>query len=520
MTVEAESQKTRGIQEPSTNRKKNPGDLCRLCNRVLAAGVGLYFFFIPGLMMLWYISDPALKAGGTPRFARRVHRWMSPRMEEWASERVASGAARTLSINDISGTEWPLFSSTFYLWATNAMQADWDRKHPDQSGGPGEIAKEAVWAAAQLVADPGHAAWVKRHWGDDYLQRENVFYRCLLIGGLGSFQRLSGDRRYEPLLREQAEGLAAEIDQSRWGILDDYPNQCYPSDVIAAIAAIRQADGVLGTDHSEFVSRSIRGFQAPLVDPKTGLPPYFADSVTGRVKEARGCSSQWVTVWAAGLWPEYAETLYGNFETHFWQERWGFAGFREFAKGDPSPDWFIHVDAGPIVEGFGTAASAFGLGAARANGRFDHAWPLATEAIVFAWPLPDGRLVVPRLLSNLTHAPYIGESALLFAFTREPGEGIEITRGGRLPPIAALGIAACLGLGLLLPGSAWRNWRRWKKNRTNCRCPLESLQCVLWLTCTLSGLALLLSPYILPGLLLLLPAQLLPAPIRHKPINT
>ena len=207
---------------------------------------------------------------------------------------------------------------------------------------------------------------MKQHWGKEYLHRENVFYRMLLISAMTSYQRLLGDEKYQALLREQVETLSKELDESPYGLLDDYPGQCYPTDVVAAIAAIKRADAVLRTDHSDFVERSVRGFEGKLVD-YTGLVPYKADSKTGTIGPARGCSNQWLTVWTPQLWPRYARDLYGNFEKHFWQERCALAGFREFAEATSHgawSQWYVDVDSGPVIAGYGVSASAFGIGAA------------------------------------------------------------------------------------------------------------------------------------------------------------
>jgi len=51
-------------------------------------------------------------------------------------------------------------------------------------------------ASARLVADPNHAAWVKAHWGADYLHHQNVFYRELLMAGLTTSRKLTGDRQW------------------------------------------------------------------------------------------------------------------------------------------------------------------------------------------------------------------------------------------------------------------------------------------------------------------------------------
>ena len=106
---------------------------------------------------------------------------------------MAEGRAAGLSTGDISGTEWPLFGSVFYLWALEDLQSAWDRG--DHTGGaePKVFAKDAIVAASELVVDPKHAAWVKKHWGPEYLHRENVFYRLLVIAALTSRQKLLHD---------------------------------------------------------------------------------------------------------------------------------------------------------------------------------------------------------------------------------------------------------------------------------------------------------------------------------------
>lgn len=247
-------------------------------NTVLAVVLGLYLFIVPAAMMICDLGDPGLRGQNVPRCAFRWHRALSPRYEKSARQRVASGVMAGLTTGDISGTEWPLFGSVFYLWATEALQ-EAAEEHPALcSVPPSHYARGAIKAAAALVADPNHAGWVKQHWGDDYLEKENLFYRMLLISALTSYQELLGNAKYEELLRGQVESLAKELDESPYGLLDDYPGQCYPVDIVPAIAAIRRADAVLGTDHSQFIARAIRGFQDERLDRHTGLPAYVIDS--------------------------------------------------------------------------------------------------------------------------------------------------------------------------------------------------------------------------------------------------
>jgi hypothetical protein len=74
----------------------------------------------------------------------------------------------------------------------------------------------AVEAARDLIVDPSHHAWVRTHWGDDYMHDENVFFRALVISGLTSHEVLTRDGSSLAMLRDQVESLAEALDASRW----------------------------------------------------------------------------------------------------------------------------------------------------------------------------------------------------------------------------------------------------------------------------------------------------------------
>ena len=109
------------------------------------------------------------------------------------------------------------------------------------------------------------------------------------------------------------------------------------------------------------------------------------------------------------------------------------AGYRENLKDAPHSEWTMDVDAGPVIAGHGVAASAFGVGAARKNGRFDRAYPLAAEMLATVGELPNGVLAMPRLLSNLSDAPMLGEAAILWQLSIQPERGFPVKTGGSIP---------------------------------------------------------------------------------------
>ena len=487
--------------------------ICVYGNCLLLAGLAAYFFLLPLLTIVSDLRDPALSNGQMPDFTFRWHRALSRRFEPWATERVASEQANSVNTYDISGTEWPIYSAVLYLWATEALQDAWERDPSLAPVAPIDYATGAIEAAVDIVVDPNHAAWVKRHWGDDYLHQENIFYRMLLISGLTSYQKLTGETYHQSLLADQVTSLSREIDASPYGLLDDYPSRCYPIDVLPAVAAIQRSGPLLNQDYSEFVDRSLRAFSDERLDSATGLPAYIAYSRSGIASgPARGVGISYILIWAPELWPEVAEQWYAKYEDHFWQEGWFIIGIREFSSQSSWPEWLVDVDAGPVVSGYGTAASAFGIGAARANGRIDHAFPLSAEALVASWPLPDGTLLVPRMLSNLSDAPYVGEAALLFNFTRMPlSDGVVFPAQAEVPFIVFLSLLLYFAGGCLLLGAAYRKLGRWRHMSGLNKVNHPKLQPAVWVSLLSVSLVLILQGSTASGLLTLLVMTGLPS---------
>ena len=342
------------------------------------------------------------------------------------------------------------------------------------------------------------------------MNRENAFYRMLRIAAMTSHHRITGDDRHLDQLRREADALAAELDASPHGLLDDFPDQCYPGDVLAAIAMIRRADRVVGTDHGPFADRALRGFRDQAADVR-GMPPYAAMADTGQASgPSRGCSNSYICLLAPELWPPEAAQWYTQYERHFWQRRWGGDGFREFPHDLAGGEWYFDVDAGPVIAGHGIAARAFGLGAARVNGRFDHAYPLTAELLALSLPLPHGTLAGPRLLSNAADAPYLGEAAIVYLLTRSPDPSVATIRtGGSVPPVVWCVLAIYIGISILTIALTIREYRRWRRRSDPERVPLARAQLAVWLV-LLIGAAVAIRDFAVVALILLLMAQLLP----------
>jgi hypothetical protein len=416
----------------STNFTAMSRRLIRI-NSVLVIFLAGCLFIYPPVRAIMDLKDPALSRPGIPKFTWRLFQNLTPRYTPWAEARVSEGRAERLSINNIPGTEWPLFGSVFYLWGIENLQTAWEGGDHTMAEAPKVFARKGIVAASELVIDPKHATWVKKHWGSDYLHRENVFYRMLVIAALTTRENLLRDGAHLDLLRDQVESFAKELDESKTGLLDDYPGECYPGDVMAALMCIKRADSVLGLDHSQFLNRAVRGFTGARAT-RHQLPPYAASSGTGMpISESRGCGNSYMCLTAPELWPAQAKRWYSLYDRFFWQQRITAMGYREYPQDVPHSEWTIDVDAGPVIAGHGVSASAFGIGAARKNGRYDRAYPLTVEMLATSGELPNGMLAVPRILSNLSDAPMLGESAILWLTSVQPEKGFAIKSGGNVP---------------------------------------------------------------------------------------
>jgi hypothetical protein len=480
-----------------------------LCLMLAFAFLG---FLAPGVLVIRNLADRSLREPGVPDLAWRTHRKISPGFARWANERVASGAgARYSRKEDVPATEWPVFACVFYLTATDNLQMEWTKtRRPDDSGAPAVYARKAIDAAAGLITDPVHHTWVREYWGTNFWHQQDLFFRSLVIAGLTRYESLTGDRKHHDLLVSQVTELADELDKSRTGLLEDYPGECYPLDVLAGIAWIRESDRVTGLDHSAFVQRAVRAFDGKLLDER-GLVPFFIylDSLQ-QEQPARGTGNSWVSTFAPHLWPDRAKAWYDLYEQHFWQRRLLAAGFREFPRTMTDKDWGFDVDSGPIVGGFSPAANAFGVAAARVNGRFDHAWPLSAQMIAASWPTLRGRLAGARFLSLGDHAPYLGEAAILYFLTEQPAPGVAVRTGGSLPGFVYVGIGIYFLLGLLFFLAAMSNWRRWKRNAATGTVPAPRVQSAAWMALmTLAVGAVCLGPVAL-GMIAFFLAQVLP----------
>ncbi len=418
-----------------------------LLGTAAALFVAVSFFLYPGFKLVALVRDPGVSTTGRPSEFPESFRATARRYLHWANGYLESRRSVSVSPSDVAATEWPLFGTVFFLTSAEELVKDGSIQVDDEL-------RTAVNRAADVAINPASATWVRRKWGENYLQQENVFYRMLLIMGLSSFETLTGDTRHHAQKEQQARLLSRELLAAEYHLADDYPGECYPNDVLWAVVAAQRALG------RGCCNQLVDGLMTTL-DGKLlttwGLPAFSVNARTAEVYQtARGSGNSGILSLAGELNPEIAQRWYQSYVEHYWVD--GFIkGFRETPEGAPA---VVDVDSGPVAFGIGSVASAFGIGAARANGRFDQAAVLNMEVFAASWPTPFGLLVPGTMGYFAADGWCFGELAIAFALTRPTYASATTLHDGSVPPLVWVLLIFYLGGGTLIVMREFHWWRR------------------------------------------------------------
>lgn len=150
----------------------------------------------------------------------------------------------------------------------------------------------------------------------------------------------------------------------------------WPADQSATLAALHRYDRAHGT---RLVGEPLRRY-ASVIDARSGrdgLPMSEVAGVTATGRLPRGCALSFTVRYLAEVDPARAQALFRRYRESFLIRSLLVTGFREWP---PGVEGQADADSGPIVQGIGAAASAFGIAAARAMGDEDLARSLETTA--------------------------------------------------------------------------------------------------------------------------------------------
>jgi len=393
----------------------------------------LTLFIYPAIIISLVILDPHLKSSGQSQFVPMWFNTTTYKYNSWAKEYLQTKYATMVKSSNVASTEWPMFGSVFYLLTIEELKSQ-NKIDITQSH-----IQEAISNAVTIIASPDTATWVKKKWkksylktGKSYLEKENVFYRMLLIMGLTSYEKITSDSKYHPILEAQVTSLFHELSHAKFHLADDYPDQCYPNDILWAVAAMKKANtlDLVSTDIDKLSVKLLHTLKTAYTN-HISLPAFQMNSKTAKViQNARGSGTSGILQFTPMLDINLSNEWYQTYVQHFWKENTWLVGFREFNKNDFV---FTDVDSGPIIFDIGSVASLFGIGASKGTGHLNNTIPLTIETIAFSWPTPYGFLI-PSVMGKLTVDSWVlGDIALLFSMTRPNYSPTVIPFDGAIP---------------------------------------------------------------------------------------
>jgi hypothetical protein len=191
----------------------------------------------------------------------------------------------------------------------------------------------------------------------------------------------------EARLHRDSALLAQAFAESKAGLLESHPGLAWPVDNLFALESLKLHDALYGTAYfAPAWSKHARMMDA--VTDKSGLPASFV-TLDGRARDVpRGCALSWSLAVLPQLDPARSAKLWNAYKRDFFSCGALPCLVREYPRGTERDG---DLDSGPIVGGYGLAATGFALAAARANGDDSTAWKLEATGELFGAATVDGR---------------------------------------------------------------------------------------------------------------------------------
>jgi hypothetical protein len=175
---------------------------------------------------------------------------------------------------------------------------------------------------------------------------------------LAARRTVLNDTKYTAILTQRIDGLVSQMAEGPVQCGESYPDECWMFCNTVALAAIRIADFLDGSDHSDFIAKWLRMAKQTLIDPATGLL-VSSFHLDGRVKDGPEGSSIWMSAHCLQLVdPDFARGQYALAKKHLAGSFLGFGFAREWAESGPKHQ---DVDSGPVVPLLGASPGSSGL---------------------------------------------------------------------------------------------------------------------------------------------------------------
>jgi hypothetical protein len=225
----------------------------------------------------------------------------------------------------------------------------------------------AIRRASEVLLAPNTRAFGTEAWGNDAFDNLDELDRDAWLGyvalALSVHRQVDPEFPFVTVHDNLIRALRNRIEANPTGLFETYPNETYPVDVSASVAAIKLHGSVTGQDVDSFVQNWFARFNKRYIDSSNG---YLMQATNGFERGIpRGSGTSLAAYFIGFVDPVTAQKMFRALRTEGDRNLFGFSTIREFPKGvDGSGD----IDSGPVIFGSSVSATGFTLGSARRFG--------------------------------------------------------------------------------------------------------------------------------------------------------
>jgi hypothetical protein len=184
------------------------------------------------------------------------------------------------------------------------------------------------------------------------------------------------------IFKKQCETIASSFEKSVYPV--SYSGAAWPADGVVCIASLALHDKLFEPSYRALVDRWISKVKSNL--DENGLIPHAADPTGKPTENARGSSQSLMLIFLKDIDNEFAAQQFTLYKSRFLDTRLGLTGIREYpntitGSGD--------IDSGPIVLGFGSAATLAGMHTLSVYDDQESAATIRNQIEAFGFPASD-----------------------------------------------------------------------------------------------------------------------------------
>ena len=333
--------------------------------------------------------------------ARHLQLWTNTQLREQELQRMRA-----------SNAEWDFMGRSFLVWSL----ANIGLREPAQKAMCLETMDRIIAETLRLERAEGMYVFLMGYAkGPSYVVQppRSVFIDGEIALMLAARRMLEEREDYKPLLAERVKVIADGLRRSPHLALESYPNECWTFDHCVALAALRLADRLDGTDHDALIRAWLTMAKRRLVDPDSGL--LVASFTTdGQQLDGPEGSTLWMVAHCLQLLDEpFARDQYERTRRQLGEITLGFGYAHEWPRTWNGP---ADIDSGPIVPVFNISAGSSGMALIGASAFEDERFLGALAATLDFAAFPAGQGGRLRYCAS----NQVGDAALLYAATLGP----------------------------------------------------------------------------------------------------